>query len=447
MTKAPLGVPISEKENKVMPITRQVVTSQGASKQISPYKPKAPSPPKSSSIGSYFSPKRSKSLQDITSISRKRDAQKSNTPEPVRTVSSFFKPQSTPKRPFTAVEADESIAVKRARRYLGSSQEDEVAASPFFASKGRQNTEKAVKGTDCSASMGEIAATGIEMEHSGAEEMSKGEATILETSQDTEQERQVSESPPRAWTTTDPTPTDEDEVILDSPTANRSTHLRPSQITETASTDRSPHEIAASPGYESPEADTFPPSPPPSRPLIMALPTLTSQKITQITTRDTTTTQTITDTPTFISILTTGTKKAYTPRPSHCIFPDTPTPSPGTLNPQHSLMVQGWKEKFSHSSATPKLFGTISSKPMTPVHTPVLRRAVKTPGMGNMISKACVVTTFGKTTTTTSKVMQQVVESDEMNEMAKVSAGVEQIEEVSPPRGRTSLERFRFMGR
>ena len=80
---------------------------------------------------------------------------------------------------------------------------------------------------------------------------------------------------------------------------------------------------------------------------------------------------------------------------------------------------------------------------MTPVHTPLLRRTVRTPGMGNLITKAAVTTVaVGNATVKTSRVMETV----DMEGMDG-GVGVEQIEEVSPPRGRNNLERFRFMGR
>ena len=63
---------------------------------------------------------------------------------------------------------------------------------------------------------------------------------------------------------------------------------------------------------------------------------------------------------------------------------------------------------------------------MTPVHTPLLRRTVRTPGMGNLITKAAVTTiTVGNSTVKTSRVMETV----DMEGMDG-GVGVEQIEEV-----------------
>ena len=106
-------------------------------------------------------------------------------------------------------------------------------------------------------------------------------------------------------------------------------------------------------------------------------------------------------------ILRPGLKKAYTPRPSHSHFPETPTPSSN-----HSILVQGWKDRF-----TSKFTNTISSRPMTPLHTPIFRRKTVTP------------TSSGSS----------------LGRHVSSKLAVEEIEEVSPPRGRMiSLDQFRF---
>jgi hypothetical protein len=154
-----------------------------------------------------------------------------------------------------------------------------------------------------------------------------------------------------------------DEVVFDTPSCpTRTGNLLDTQITFEEAEDP---EIAKSPGFETKD-DNFPPSPPPSRPmsaLFMHLPSHPAEK-----------------TP----ILYPGNKKVYTPRPSHTVFPDTPTLSP-VLSQHQSLVVKGWKERFLHHSAssgpftpkssdTPRLGNTISSRPITPLHTPLLRR-------------------------------------------------------------------------
>ena len=85
---------------------------------------------------------------------------------------------------------------------------------------------------------------------------------------------------------------------------------------------------------------------------------------------------------------------------------------------------------------------------MTPMHTPLLRRGLKTPGMGNLIKK------IGNKAAGTMKVekvgIMQLVEPHELEQFKEFdSTGqeVEQIEEISPPRGRKCLERFRFSER
>jgi hypothetical protein len=112
MTKIPFAVTSEDKENaKTVNHTRYSL----------PSKPKTPT----KSIKSFFGPKRSNSLRDITPTIRKADEQKGNTPPPKMI------PQSA-KRPFTADAGSESIAMKRARR-LFSSDETETVVSPFFS--------------------------------------------------------------------------------------------------------------------------------------------------------------------------------------------------------------------------------------------------------------------------------------------------------------------------
>jgi hypothetical protein len=333
-------------------------------------------------------------MQDITAFTKKRDSEKSNmTPS----LKNFFTPQTSIKRSFTAMNGEESIALKRARKYLGSDDEEEVVASPFFGGK-RPTMKKIEKQPDLS-----FEPTTLDK---------NPEETTNQTTQSImvvhEEETQVSESPIQSKETVRNLGTDE-EVILDSPTgAIRSGDLL-NEFQEDA--DNSViEEIQASPGYESPEDDPFPPSPPPSGPTIMPLPSRPQAQ----------------NTP----ILHPGMKKAYTPRPSHSIFPETPTPSP-ILTSQHAVVVQGWKERFlSTSTTTPKLTNTISSRPMTPLHTPLLRRTpvtplIRKPGSSNVTPTA---------TKTFSSMSSRLA--------------VEQIEEVSPPRGRSAcLDRFRYTPR
>jgi hypothetical protein len=319
-------------------------------------------------------------MQDITAFSKQRDSEKANT---TPSVKQFFTPKvAAMKRSFTAMNGEESISQKRARRYLGSDDE-EVTASPFFS--GKQSTVKQLETPPNTAS-------------ETVEQTTEVVVSNLQT--------QVSESPIRPK---EPNfdPGMEDEVILDSPTGairngdllNNSEAILDNPIIE---------EIQASQGYESPIDDTIPPSPPHLHSTIMPLP---SQP------------------PTRTPILRPGMKKAYTSRPFHTIFPDTPTPSP-ILTSQHNVVVQGWKERFLSTSASPKLSNTISSRPMTPLHTPLLRRTPATP----LIRKQGL----SKVNTPTRKGYSSV----------SSRLAVEQIEEVSPPRGRSvCLDQFRFVQR
>ena len=284
------------------------------------------------------------------------------------------------------MENEETIAVKRARKYLGSDEDEEFVQSPFFSLK--QHTKV-------------IMMTGEEMEDLGLE---ANEKFVQEKAKDidppvdelTDQEdleelgpvpegitetidpRQVSESPPRGKST-EIILRNEDEVIPDSPAGP----IRAGIFSLVKSEPRN---------QQTPVSHTiFPPSPPPSQatnpPPKFSLPSLHR-------------------TP----ILHPGMKKGYTPRPSH---PDTPT-----LTPQHSVVIQGWKDRFLNSS---KLSNPISDHPITPLRTPLFRRRP--------------VTNNGVVTPT-------------MTRFSSSRIAVEQIEEVSPPRGRTvCLDHFRFTPR
>jgi hypothetical protein len=330
-------------------------------------------------------------------------------------------------------------------------EENEITVSPFFAAVWTKGEDNPFEKEGRIAIVEEMGTTFVELGKETIEERMMEENIVVEIQEDTQEERQVSESPPRT-STADTPPSDEDEVILDSPTTIRSTNFNHSQFIESSfSTDETmepttPQAIAASPGYESPETDIFPPSPPPSRPPIMALP---SKSTMQINANTTTQSNKTTEITTFTPTISSTSKKTFTPRPSHVLFPDTPTPSPATLNPQHSLLVQGLRERYLHTFSTSKLQGTISSRPMTPVHTPVLRRGIQTPGMANLMKK---MGNKGSGMMKVEKVafsrmvevekLEQVEHSDRMEQEE-----VEQIEEISPPRGRRGLERFRFHGR
>ena len=291
----------------------------------------------------------------------------------------FTKPQSVMKRCFTAMESEETIAVKRAKKYLGSDEDNEFMQSPFFSE--RQTIRAAEVPTQDKEEIG------LELnEESNLKDPPVDEITGQEDSEElnsapeqmteTTGQLQVSESPPRQKPT-ETIQTNEDEVIPDSPVCP----IRKGIISTI-----SPYPT----NNPTPQHNTFPPSPPPSRatnpPPKFSLP---SRQHTPI--------------------LHPGMKKAYTPRPSH---PDTPT-----LTPEHSVVVQGWKDRFFNSS---KLSNTISNSPMTPLHTPVFRRRP--------------VTSSG------------VVTPPARFSLSRMS--VEQIEEVSPPRGRSvCLDQFRFTPR
>lgn len=312
-------------------------------------------------------------MQDIAPNVQTRDSEKVNTA--ISMPKMFFKPHSTMKRAFTAVDGEETIALKRARKYLGSDEAEEIVQSPFFSKKrGSVIVQQP-------ASSEAIEETGL---HTNVEEI-LGNVESVDVRRDEEmvetiKERQVSESPPR-MKATGIIETNEDEVIPDSPAGPiRTKTFHPDSIDEVNDI------FQTSPEFQSNNHNVFLPSPPPSRqnpPPILPRPS--------------------NHTP----ILRPGTKKAYTPRPSHSNFPDTPTPS------NHTLIVQGWKDRF-----TSKLTNTISNRPITPLHTPILRRKIVTPASAS---------TAG------------------LGRHSSSRAGVEEIEEVSPPRGRiVCLDRFRF---
>ena len=199
-----------------------------------------------------------------------------------------------------------------------------------------------------------------------------------------EDEPQVAESPPRTNLLETAELVNEDEIIFNSPPCSARTGIflgNPSTSQASAT--------------ESPQTQPDPlPSPPasfPEPPLKFALATDC--------------------TPTHQH----GTKKPYTPRPSHTAFPDTPM-----ATPTQSMIIQNWKQRFLHpnstSTLTPlrankgpsKLHGTISARPITPVRTPL----------------------FGKKTMISSQVVEER----------------DQIED-SPPRRNFELEHFKYTSR
>lgn len=256
---------------------------------------------------------------------------------------------------------EETITLKRARKYLGSPEDERcITASPFFTSKSSSKTvEMTVSGSVVAIAEASVEKRDLMMEVEepddvGVEEfenevevpMDEVVHTTNGMANDIAEQRQVSESPPhkKPLPTTDK---DNQEVIPASPIT-----IRPSLL----------HFLHNSPSSTIPNTKShpspIPTSPPPSRPVFIPLP---SQR---------------TATP----ILRPGMKKAYTPRPSNVItFPDTPTLSRG-LSAQQSHLVDGWKERFLRSEdATPtsrvlRLTNTISARPMTPLHTSLFRR-------------------------------------------------------------------------
>jgi hypothetical protein len=287
------------------------------------------------------------------------------------------------KRSFTAIDGEGTIAVKRARKYLGSDENQEIVESPFFSKKPTTGVNKAPH-----LSSDAIDEARLEMDLElpvkviGEEIVDKPMNEMMKTTED----RQVSESPPR----TKPTETsqrDEDYVIPDSP-AN-ATRTKP-LLTPPEIPDDADEIIHACPSNNK---NIFPPSPPPSRPTPIF--PLSSNH-----------------TP----ILRPGMKKPYAPRPSHqrTIFPDTPTPLPA-----HTTIIQGWKKQFVHTN-------TISNRPITPLHTTVFQRKRVNHGIVRPVSS--------------------VEARDVVTPISSRLALVEQIQD-SPPRrdGKAiCLDRFRF---
>lgn len=391
MTKAPLGSGREDKENTMVWTPLHVInrTKLKPSKHqayVPSYKPKFPTPPKLKSIHSFFTPQ-SKPLEDITPIVQKLDKQKVNMAPSTPKI--FSKPKSTMKRHFNMVNAEETITSKRARLYFGSDDDSDTAASPFFSRDKSASNEIEKPDTTPEKFHQPKGIEGLDIDGIGPE--SEETNKILETVE----ERQVSESPPRP-NPTEVTSMDVNEVIPDSPpVAGPNKH-------QTQSGHDSGDVIHAS-WCDQPETqDTFLPSPPPSCP---------TQPISNPFTSN------VKHTP----ILHPGIKKVYTPHPLHVILPDTPTPSP-TLTPQHSQVVQGWKERFLNTSnQTPKFTNSISTSPMTPLHTPFLRRKPLTPIPS--VSDVPVKKT----------------------RPLSLRLAAEQIEDTSPPRGKpVCLDQFRF---
>jgi hypothetical protein len=204
----------------------------------------------------------------------------------------------------------------------------------------------------------------------------------------------------------------DDEIVFDSPTAIRSGNLLNNRQEQNITPSAPDSMVPASPGYTSND-DEFPPSPPPSCPKPVPPPTKTP-------------------------ILRPGMKKAYTPRPSH-----SPAPSPTTaLSTHQTVVVQSWKAQYLNTSNpekrlfTARLGNSISDRPMTPVHTPLLRRGPMKP------------VTLGRPVTPGASAARPVTPLSRGRLRDVASRLVEQIEEVSPPRGRlVSLDRFRFVPR
>lgn len=318
-------------------------------------------------------------MQDITSIIQKQESEKLNIG--MSTQKMFFKPKSITKRSFTTMEFEETITMKRARKYLGSDDDDdnddnEVMQSPFFSKNGGTAiVEQMVSLEVMEKTVPEENEELIE-ENVEENEVELGEE-IVET-----KERQVSESPPRKKTV-DAVETNEYEVIPDSPTGpTRVNPLDPNITTKEHTI------IRTSPPTKFTNPSIFPPSPPPSRQnLPHAIHVRPSNQTPKM-------------------ILHPGLKKPYTPKPSHQAFPETPTPV------NHSIIVQGWKDRF-----TSKFTNTTLCRPMTPLRTPILKRK-------------CIPSNSNSTG---------------ISGLGKRVGMVEEIEEISPPRGRAAcLDQFRF---
>ena len=161
----------------------------------------------------------------------------------------FSEPQSGAKRPFTDMDNEEKIAVKRARKYLGSEEDDdEVMQSPFFSTK---RGATIVEGVMSPEPIEEIDTDMDDEEIQG--NIEEAEVEVGDEMMETE-ERQVSESPPRI-TSTDTTEMKGDEVIPDSPIGPVRTQAFQTEITDEDNT------VLASPECHSNNHNIFPPSP------------------------------------------------------------------------------------------------------------------------------------------------------------------------------------------
>jgi hypothetical protein len=347
-------------------------------------------------IRAFFTPKRSASLQDITPVVKKLDKEKSNTPPPPK---EFVR--TGVKRLWTT-EAEESLAVKRARKYFDVSRETEVSASPFFGRRaggteedtGRDSGLERTLSVDEEpvemAPQNEISLDEQSLEEAGPmnelsvdEEIEETALEIMSLNEESFQERenenfvsdstrgvkeamndvtdeevrQVSESPPRMNTKT--CISLEEDIILDSPVQSRS--ARETQFTSRFQTTTSisfyedevipdspsqSRSIDSIPIPNSSAEDSIPASPtyrrnifPPSPP--QSLPPLTLFRSRQ--------------TP----INHPGLKRSlYTPS-------STPTP-------QHTQIIQSWKSRFMNHTPLSRP-ATPLSRPTTPLlkHLPV----------------------------------------------------------------------------
>ena len=262
------------------------------------------------------------------------------------------------KRSFTTTNEEETITLKRARKYLGSPEDERcVVASPFFASTGQKTIDMTVSESVTRVSDRDVVESDMRMEVEGSHDLDgdetesqiditrgKGEGIREEMSDDPIEQRQVSESPPQKKPFTPVNEHQNNEIIPSSPITVRPCLLQfLHNPTSPPLTPQSPQTV-------------LPPSSTSSRPVLLPVP---SQR---------------TATP----ILRPGMKKAYTPRPSHVKFRDTPIRSPA-LSAQQAHVVSDWKERFLRSepgtttSYVPRLTNTISARPMTPLHTPLKR--------------------------------------------------------------------------
>jgi len=351
MTKTSLASSLTDKENLVMVLLLQLLTCQPLANPSS-YKPKPPAPAKT--IKAYFSPKRTRSLQDITSEVKTAEINKLNRTSSVR---DFFKPKEGRKRALTAGEADETISTKRMKRFFGSQDDIQTTASPFFSRK----IESSDDDIQPMPWISEIAHTPDNFDETQENEHIEQEALRVEKpGEENPGEFQVGKSP-TPTRTADPEDVAEDDVILDSPTAPQQIEDTSIVRLEEAAVAETDDEEISSPAPAAIMPAHLPPSPLPSRPNTPTVIPLPSSE------------------PLRSRIFYPGMKKAHIPRPSHNCFPDTPAASP-VLSGTQSAVVQGWKERFLHTatpsrpSSAPKLSNTIASHPITPLHTPFFRR-------------------------------------------------------------------------